>query len=116
MRSPQQRLWQPLMFDTSRSFAAWIGLVPRQHTIDGVVRLGRISKRGEKHIRTSPIHGGCTIIVHYKNKTDRSSIWVKVLVERRGFKQATVALAAKNYRLIWPLLHSEKEYQLDYVK
>jgi len=43
-------------------------------------------------------------------------MWVKDLVERRGFKRATVALTAKNARLIWVLLHSEKDYQVDYVK
>ena len=103
-------------FDTSRSFAAWIGLVPRQYSTGGVVRLGRISKRGEKHIRTCLIHGARAVIANCKNKTDRTSLWVKDLVERRGFKRATVALAAKNARLIWALLHSEKEYQVDYVK
>ena len=103
-------------FDSSRSFAAWIGLVPRQYTTGGVARLGRISKRGEKHIRTSLIHGARAVIANCKNKTDRTSLWVKDLVERRGFKRATVALAAKNARLIWALLHSEKEYQVDYVK
>ncbi len=45
-----------------------------------------------------------------------TSLWVKDLVERRGFKRATVALAAKNARLIWALLHSENECQVDYVK
>jgi len=103
-------------FESSRSFAAWIGLVPRQYSTGGVVRLGRISKRGEKHIRTSLIHGARAVIANCKNKTDRTSLWVKDLVERRGFKRATVALAAKNARLIWALLHSEKEYQVDYVK
>lgn len=103
-------------FETSRSFSAWIGLVPRQYTTGGVVRLGRISKRGEKHIRTSLIHGARAVIANCKNKTDKTSMWVKDLVERRGFKRATVALAAKNARLIWALLHSEKEYQVDYVK
>jgi len=103
-------------FETSRSFTAWIGLVPRQYSTGGVVRLGRISKRGEKHIRTSLIHGASAVIANCKNKTDRTSLWVKDLVERRGFKRATVALAAKNARLIWALLHSEKEYQVDYVK
>ena len=103
-------------FETSRSFAAWIGLVPRQYSTGGKVHLGRISKRGEKHIRTSLIHGARAVIANCKNKTDRTSLWVKDLVERRGFKRATVALAAKNARLIWALLHSEKEYQVDYVK
>ncbi|GAA6173362.1 IS110 family transposase [Colwellia sp. KU-HH00111] len=103
-------------FETSRSFAAWIGLVPRQYSTGGKVHLGRISKRGEKHIRTSLIHGARAVIANCKNKTDRTSLWVKDLVERRGFKRATVALAAKNARLIWALLHSDKEYQVDYVK
>lgn len=49
-------------------------------------------------------------------KQNRPSLWVKDLVERRGFKRATVTLDAKNARLIWALLHSEKEYQVDYVK
>ena len=103
-------------FDSSRSFAAWIGLVPRQYSTGGKVHLGRISKRGEKHIRTSLIHGARAVIANCKNKTDRTSLWVKDLVERRGFKRATVALAAKNARLIWALLHSNKEYQVDYVR
>jgi transposase len=35
-------------FGSSRQFAAWIGLVPRQYSTGGHVHLGRISKRGEK--------------------------------------------------------------------
>lgn len=102
-------------FESSRSFSAWIGLVPKQYTTGGVARLGRISKRGEKHIRTCLIHGARAVIANCKNKTDRTSLWVKDLVERRGFKRATVALAAKNARLIWALLQSGKEYLVDYV-
>ena len=51
-------------FESSRSFAAWIGLVPRQYTTGGVVRLGLISKRGEKHIRPSLIHGARAVIAN----------------------------------------------------
>ncbi|MFD1622983.1 IS110 family transposase, partial [Thalassotalea marina] len=103
-------------FDTSRAFSAWIGLVPKQYTTGGQVKLGRISKRGEKHIRTSLIHGARAVIANCKHKTDRTSLWIKELIERRGFKRATVALAAKNARLIWALLRSNNEYQVDYVK
>jgi len=59
-------------------------------------RLGRISKRGEKHIRTSLIQGARAVIAICKNKIHRTRLWVEDLVERRGFKRATVALAAKN--------------------
>lgn len=102
-------------FATSRAFSAWIGLVPKQYTTGGVARLGRISKRGEKHIRTALIHGARAVMANCKNKTDRTSLWIKDLIERRGFKRACVALAAKNARLIWALLQSDKEYQVDYV-
>jgi len=87
-------------FDTSRSFAAWISLVPRQYTTGGVARLGRISKRGEKHIRTLLIHGARAVIAICKIKIHRTRLWVEDLVERRGFKRATVALAAKNAKKI----------------
>jgi len=102
-------------FSSSRQFAAWVGLVPRQYTTGGNVHLGRISKRGEKHIRTSLIHGARAVIANCKTKTDKTSLWVQGLIERRGFKRAVVALAAKNARLIWALLQSGKEYQVNYV-
>jgi transposase len=81
-------------FETSRSFAAWIGLVPRQYSTGGVVRLGRISKRGEKHIRTSLIHGARAVIANCKNKTDRTSLWVKTLLSDEDLNEQ---------RLHWPL-------------
>ncbi|KAA8597437.1 hypothetical protein F0Z19_4125 [Vibrio cyclitrophicus] len=88
-------------FGSSRQFAAWIELVPRQYSTGDHVHLGRISKRGEKHIRTLLIHGVRTVIARCKEKTDRNSIWLNQLVERRGYKRAAVALAAKNARIIW---------------
>ncbi|MCL1144416.1 IS110-like element ISSpi2 family transposase [Shewanella marinintestina] len=103
-------------FSTSRQFAAWIGLVPKQYSTGGKPTLGRISKRGEKHIRTSLIHGARAVIANCANKMDRTSLWIKALIERRGFKRAVIALAAKNARLIWSLLQSGQEYQVNYVK
>ena len=41
----------PRLFKDSRQFAAWLGLVPRQYTTGGKVRLGRITKRGDKYLR-----------------------------------------------------------------
>ena len=68
-------------FDSSRSFAAWIGLVPRQYSTGGVVRLGRISKRGEKHIRTSLIHGARAVIANCKNNKKRKNFTKLILIE-----------------------------------
>ncbi|MFA0605140.1 IS110 family transposase [Vibrio amylolyticus] len=102
-------------FGSSRQFAAWIGLVPRQYSTGGHVHLGRISKRGEKHIRTLLIHGARAVIARCKEKTDRTSLWLQQLVERRGYKRAAVALAAKNARIIWALLTTENEYKANYI-
>jgi transposase len=44
-------------FKNGRQFAAWIGLVPRQHSTGGKPRLLGISKRGDVYLRTLLIHG-----------------------------------------------------------
>jgi transposase len=39
------------LFKSARHFAAWLGLVPRQHSTGGRTRLGRITKTGNREIR-----------------------------------------------------------------
>jgi len=41
----------PSEFRSGREFAAWLGLVPRQHSTGGKARLGGISKRGDRYLR-----------------------------------------------------------------
>jgi transposase len=41
----------PSNFKSGRDFAAWIGLVPRQHSTGGKERLGGISKQGDRYLR-----------------------------------------------------------------
>jgi transposase len=41
----------PMSFKSAREFAAWIGLVPRQHSSGGHERLGRIIKMGPAYLR-----------------------------------------------------------------
>lgn len=98
-------------FSCGRDFAAWLGLVPRQFSTGGKTRLGRISKRGDVYLRTLLVHGARAVISNLGDKTDRLSLWSKGVLERRGFKRAIVALAAKNARIIWALLNSESEFQ-----
>ncbi|TDR68447.1 IS110 family transposase [Photobacterium lutimaris] len=98
-------------FDKGRDFAAWLGLVPSQYSTGGKPRLGRITKKGDKYLRTLLVHGARAVISAIGNKTDRLSLWCKSLVERRGFKRAIVALAAKNARIVWSLLSNDTEYQ-----
>ena len=37
--------------------------------------------------------------------------WVNQLKERQGFNKKTVAVANKNARIIWSILHNETEYR-----
>ncbi len=98
-------------FDKSRDLAAWLGLVPKQFSTGGKNRLGRITKHGDKYIRTLLVHGARAVVTTIGNKQDRLSQWCRKIKERRGLNRAIVALAAKNARIIWSLLHNQTEYE-----
>lgn len=98
-------------FDKSRDFSAWLGLVPKQYSTGGKPRLGRITKHGDKYLRTLLVHGARTVMANLGDKQDRLSKWCRSILERRGMNRAIVALAAKNARIIWSLLHNQTEYE-----
>lgn len=98
-------------FANGRQFAAWLGLVPRQHSSGGKARHGRITKRGDRYLRTLLVHGARALMRHLSDRADRKSCWVRALHERRGFNKATVALAAKHARIIWALLAHGQRYE-----
>jgi transposase len=99
-------------FKNGRQFAAWLGLVPRQHSTGGKERLLGISKRGDSYLRKLLVHGARTTIRWVGRKTDRRSQWIRQLVERRGTNRTAVAVANKNARIVWALLTSHQDYQL----
>jgi len=101
----------PRAFKNSRQFAAWLGLVPRQYTTGGNIRLGRITKRGDRYLRTCLVHGARAALSRIKEKDDHVSLWAKQLIERRGYLKAVVALAARNARLIWTLMVKQEDYR-----
>lgn len=77
-------------FKNGRHLAAWMGLVPRQHSSgDRRVLLG-ISKRGSQHLRTLLVHGGRSVVRTAQRKSDPASEWVNELRERRGYNRAAV--------------------------
>jgi transposase len=101
----------PKQFKNGRQFAAWLGLTPRQYTTGGVIRLGRITKKGDVYLRTLLIHGTRAVLATVKDKHDRLSVWARAVIERRGYKRAAVALAAKNARILWALMVRAEDYQ-----
>lgn len=97
-------------FKNGRQFAAWLGLVPRQHSSGGTRRLGRITKRGNVYLRTLLIHGARAVMRQLTRRTDATSRWALALKARRGFNKAVVALAAKQARGLWALLATGRPY------
>ena len=98
-------------FKNGRQFAAWLGLVPRQHSTGGKARLLGISKRGDSYLRKLLVHGARSCLRWVGRKRDRRSQWGQALMERRGWNRAAVALANKNARVAWVLLGTEQVYQ-----
>jgi transposase len=98
-------------FAKGRDMAAWLGLTPRQHSSGGKSRLGGISKRGDKYLRTLLIHGARAALKAAEHKQDGRSRWVTGLAQRRHKNIATVALANKNARIAWAMLSREETYR-----
>ena len=98
-------------FKNGRHLAAWLGLVPRQHSSGERRVMMGISKRGSQHLRTLLVHGARAVVRTAVRKTDSRSTWVNQLRQRRGYNRATVAVANKNARVVWAVLTSGEPYR-----
>lgn len=101
-------------FQNGRQVAAWLGLVPKQHSSGGKPVLLGMSKRGDSYLRTLLIHGARAVIFQAQRNTHSNS-WLLELIQRRHTNVAAVALANKNARIIWALLAHEREFRADYA-
>ena len=98
-------------FKSGREMAAWLGLVPRQHSTGGKPRLLGISKRGDVYLRKLLIHGARSALRWADRKQDRRSQWASELATRRGQNIAAVALANKTVRTAWVLMTRNETYR-----
>lgn len=101
-------------FSNGRQVAAWLGLVPRQHSTGGRATLLGMSKRGDSYLRTLLIHGARSMILALRRKRKPEG-WLHELLKRRNANVAAVALANKNARIAWALLAHDRSYRADYV-
>src|SRR5215813_13170525 len=99
-------------FKNGRQFAAWLGLVPRQHSTGGKTTLLGMTKRGNRYLRTLLIHGARAVLRVVDRKTDPRSRWLQGVKARRGKHCASVAQANKTARIAWALLTSHQAYEL----
>jgi transposase len=101
-------------FSSGRQVAAWLGLVPRQHSTGGKAQLLGMSKRGDSYLRTLLIHGARSVIYRAQQKV-ASCPWINGVIRRRNKNVAAVALANKNARIIWALLAHDRRYDAGYA-
>jgi transposase len=101
----------PHVFNSGRSYAASIGITPRQRSSGGKERLGRITRQGDGYLRTLLVHGARAALRVIDTKTDAKSAWARRLRDRRHVNVAAVALAAKHARIAWAILAHGTEYR-----
>jgi transposase len=99
-------------FPTARHFASFLGLTPRERSSGNRRRLGGISKRGDRYLRTLLIHGARAALLGGKrSKTpDRLRTWALQVARLRGHNRAAVALANKIARIVWAVWRSDSDF------
>lgn len=103
-------------FNKAKDFAASFGLTPREHSSAQTRRLGRISKQGDRYIRTLLIHGARSALNAIRRNKHLNSAyhqWARQTLERIGFNKTTTALANKHARMIWALIKHQTKIDLN---
>ena len=99
----------PRLFKNGRQLAAWLGLVPRQHSSGGKATLLGISKRGDGYLRKLLLLGAQSVLIRARAQADRTT-WLGQLLVRRPVNVVAIALANKNARIAWALMAHDTPY------
>ena len=98
-------------FRKGRDFAAWLGLVPRQHSSGGKQVLGRTSKMGQRDIRRLLIIGAMTVIRWACRKAPPETSWLRKMLSRKPRMLVAIALANKMARSVWAMMTKNEDYK-----
>ena len=99
------------VFKRGRDFAAWLGLVPRQHSTGGKQALGKISKMGQRDIRRLPIIGAMSVVRWAMRRGAPEGSWLQRMLARKPKKLAAIALANKMARSVWAMLTKGEDFK-----
>jgi transposase len=98
-------------FRKGRSFAAWLGLVPKQESTGGKQKLLSISKRGNHYLRRLLVSGARAVLQCRDKQSPGLSAWLGQLASRVHTNVAAVALANKMARVAWAVLAKSEAYR-----
>ena len=98
-------------FKRGRDFAAWLGLVPRQHSSGGKERLGRVSKAGQRDIRRLLIIGAMSRLNRLGRRTILQGSWLAKIPARKPKMLVAIALANKMARQLWAMVTKNEDYR-----
>lgn len=104
-------------FHSSRRFAGWLGVTPKEHSSGEHRHLGGLTKRGDAYLRKLYVHGARAAIRAATRKAkagqplSERERWIQAVVARRGYNKACVAVANKNARIVWALLTTGEGYR-----
>jgi transposase len=98
-------------FRRGRDFAAWLGLVPKQHSTGGKARLGKTSKMGQRDIRTLLVSGAMAVLQAVERFGTPNNGWLTRMRARKPRMVVAIALANKMARGLWAMITKQEDYQ-----
>src|SRR5437763_7038431 len=101
----------PFAFKSGRELAAWIGLVPRQHSSGGKQKMGRVSKQGDRYLRRVLKVGGTAVMRRLPGRTDGLSLGLRALLDRRPVRLVSLAIGTNVARLAWAVMVRPEPYR-----
>jgi transposase len=103
------------LFGSARQFSSWLGLVPRQNSTGGKARLGRITRSGNRTLRTLLVVGATAMLRRSSTWLTPTGAWLRAMTQRKPTRVATVALANKMARVIWAMMTRQQIYHSNYL-
>ena len=98
-------------FRRGRDFAAWLGLVPRQHSTGGKPRLGAISKMGQRDLRRLLVCGAMAVVRWAIRRGETDDPWLARMLACKPVMVVAVALANRMARIVWALTVNKEVYR-----
>ena len=98
-------------FRKGRDFAAWLGVVPEEHSTGGKQTLWKIPQRGNQYLRRLFVQGARAVMQHRTKQSSGLSAWLAQLTARTHQNIAIVALANKLARMAWAVLAKNETYR-----